>query len=298
MSTLQLMVRVGCRLNYSLPAAVPAFFKLKPRIALEQFVMQEMLSFGIGAECEEFVDAHENVLHRLLLPRGPVEVRHDAIIAVPAHADDHDQQDDRPISPLALPLGPLGYTLPSRYCDSDKLSNFAWSKFGGLTVGHGQVRAVCNWIHDNIEYRYGSGHSHLSASDIVNRGYGVCRDFAHVGIALCRALNLPARYVSGHLPDIGFIDPGSSMDFHAYFEVYLGGKWFAYDPRYNVPRIGRIAVARGFDAVDGAFATIYGAGTLTNFEVWAYQVPAGTVVVGDPIDLSVRLDGGMTVRYG
>ena len=132
---------------------------------------------------------------------------------------------------------------------------------------------------------------------MLARRHGVCRDFAHVGIALCRALNLPARYVTGHLPDIGYVDPGSPMDFHAYFEVYLDGNWFAYDPRYNVPRIGRVKIACGLDAVDCAFATIYGPATLTYFEVWAYQVPPNTVSVGDPIDLSKRLDGSEEVRY-
>jgi transglutaminase-like putative cysteine protease len=124
----------------------------------------------------------------------------------------------------------------------------------------------------------------------------VCRDFAHVAIALCRAFNLPARYVVGHLPDIGYLDPGTPMDFHAYFEVYLGQTWCTFDARYNTPRIGRIKVAQGLDAVDGAFSTIYGEARLAWFEVWAYQVNPEQVSVGDPIDLSKRLDGTPQVR--
>ena len=131
---------------------------------------------------------------------------------------------------------------------------------------------------------------------MIQRGYGVCRDFAHTTVALCRALNLPARYVTGHLPDIGYLDPGSPMDFHAYSEVYIGGRWFTYDARYNVPRIGRVKVSCGLDAVDGAFSTIYGPARLTHFEVWAYQVPAGVVSVGSPIDLSLRLDGTTEIK--
>ena len=132
---------------------------------------------------------------------------------------------------------------------------------------------------------------------MIERRYGVCRDFAHAAIALCRAFNLPARYVTGHLPDIGYVDPGTPMDFHAYCEVYLGQEWLTFDPRYNVPRIGRVKVAHGSDAVDGAFATIYGEANLTHFEVWAYQVNPQQVSVGDPIDLSKRLDGSQTVRF-
>ena len=115
-------------------------------------------------------------------------------------------------------------------------------------------------------------------------------------MALCRAFNLPARYVTGHLPDIGCIDPGTPMDFHAYLEVYLGNDWLTFDPRFNVPRIGRVKVAHGADAVDGAFATIYGEARLTRFEVWAYQVNPQHVSVGDPVDLSKRLDNCVQVR--
>ena len=116
-------------------------------------------------------------------------------------------------------------------------------------------------------------------------------------IALCRAFNLPARYVTGHLPDIGYIDPGSPMDFHAYCEVYLGNEWLTFDPRFNVPRIGRVKVAHGLDAVDGAFATIYGQANLSYFEVWAYQVNPQNVSLRDPVDLSKRLDGTELLRF-
>jgi transglutaminase-like putative cysteine protease len=197
-----------------------------------------------------------------------------------------------------LPFELLRYTLPSRYCDSDKLLNFAWSQFGQVPHGLARVQAICDWVHKNIEYRFASGRPDLSASEVIERRFGVCRDFAHAAIALCRAFNLPARYVTGHLPDIGFVDPGTPMDFHAYCEVYLGREWLTFDPRFNVPRIGRVKVAHGSDAVDGAFATIYGEANLSHFEVWAYQVNPGQVSVGDPVDLSMRLDGAQTVRLG
>jgi transglutaminase-like putative cysteine protease len=188
--------------------------------------------------------------------------------------------------------------LPSRYCDSDKLMNFAWNQFGQVPQGIPRVQSICDWVHNNIEYRTLSGRPDLSASEVIARRYGVCRDFAHAAIALCRTFNLPARYVTGHLPDIGYVDPGSPMDFHAYFEVYLGQEWLTFDARYNVPRIGRVKLAHGADAVDGAFATIYGEANLTYFEVWAYQVNPQQVSVGDPIDLSKRLDGTELLRLG
>jgi transglutaminase-like putative cysteine protease len=201
-----------------------------------------------------------------------------------------------PIPVEELPPELLRYTLPSRYCDSDKLFDFAWEHFGHVPHGMLRVQAICDWVHGNIEYRFGSGRPDISASEVIARRYGVCRDFAHAAIALCRAFNLPTRYVTGHLPDIGYVDPGSPMDFHAYLEVYLGGNWYTFDARYNVPRIGRVTLAHGLDAVDGAFSTIYGAARLTYFEVWAYQVAPDTVSVSDPIDLTKRLDGTEQVR--
>ena len=169
--------------------------------------------------------------------------------------------------PGDLPAALLRYTLPSRYCDSDKLTDFAWQQFGQIEHGMPRVQAISRWLHDNIEYRYMSGRPDLSAWDVLQRGYGVCRDFAHLAIALNRAFNIPARYVTGHLPDIGFPDPDGHMDFHAYAEVYIGGTWFTTDARFHVPRIGRIKVSCGQDAVDGAFSTIYGGATLTYFQV-------------------------------
>ncbi len=292
---LNLSVRVGCNLAYQTTVPTPVLFVLKPRLEGRVLVMQEKLSFGIGLPAYEFQDTHGNITYRSMFMPGCNEIRHDALVAVSS------LPDSRVMSGQLLPVGQLPfellrYTLPSRYCDSDKLMNFAWQQFGQVTHGLPRVQAICDWVHNNIEYRFMSGRSDLSASEVIQRTYGVCRDFAHVAIALCRAFNLPARYVTGHLPDIGHVDPGTPMDFHAYCEVYLGQEWLTFDPRYNVPRIGRVKVAHGLDAVDGAFATIYGEANLTHFEVWAYQVNPQEVSVGDPIDLSKRLDGSTTVQ--
>ncbi len=290
-----LTVRVGCSLAYETTVPTPVLFVLKPRRDGHIMVLQEALSFGIGLPSYEFQDSHGNISYRSMFMPGQNHIRHDALVAV------SPQPDSREVRGQVLPIGQLPaevlrYTLPSRYCDSDKLLNFAWQQFGMIEHGLPRVQAICDWVHNNIEYRFGSGRPDLSASEVIERRYGVCRDFAHAAIGLCRALNLPARYVTGHLPDIGYIDPGTPMDFHAYCEVYLGQDWLTFDPRYNVARIGRVKIAQGSDAVDGAFATIYGEAKLTYFEVWAYQVNPQEVTLADPVDLAKRLDGSLSVR--
>ncbi len=292
----RLTVRIGCTFVYETTRPVPLVLNLKPRRQPQQLLLYELLNLGPGLPAEEFEDAHGNIVYRLLMPPGRWRMTHDAIVGVRPIPDNADLGPGPATTPDALPLDLLRYTLPSRYCDSDKFLSFAWEKFGSLPAGRAQAEAVCDWVHQNIEYRFGSGSPELSAHDVFRRGYGVCRDFAHLMVALCRALNLPARYVVGHLPDIGYVDPGSPMDFHAYAEVYLGGEWHTYDARYRVPRIGRVKVSGGHDAVDSAFATVYGPAMLTYFEVWAYQIAPGTVNIGDPIDLSRRLDGSPIIR--
>jgi transglutaminase-like putative cysteine protease len=295
LTPLNLTVRVGCSLVYETTVPTAVLFVLRPRLEGKVLVTQEKLSFGIGRPSYEFQDTHGNITYRSMLMPGRNEIRHDALVAVSSLADSRDMMGE--IQPVGqLPCDLLRYTLPSRYCDSDKLMNFAWNQFGQVEHGLQRVQAICDWVNHNIEYRFGSGRPDLSASEVIERRHGVCRDFAHAAIALCRAFNLPARYVTGHLPDIGFVDPGTPMDFHAYLEVYLGQDWLTFDARYNLPRIGRVKVAHGADAVDGAFATIYGQANLTHFEVWAYQVNPQEVSVGDSVDLSKRLDGSLTVR--
>jgi transglutaminase-like putative cysteine protease len=294
---LELTVRVGCVVSYQAEWPAPILLLLKPHLDLRQSILEEQLMFGSGLPTEPLVDSHGNVVYRTILAPGVNEIRHDAIFSVPSRPD-NDGLPTAPVPIERLPVEVLRYTLPSRYCDSDKLMNFAWQQFGHLPHGVARVHATCDWVHANIEYRYGWGNPTTSAADVLAQGYGVCRDFAHLAVALCRAFNLPTRYVSGHLPDIGVIDPGTGMDFHAYCEVFLGGSWHTFDPRNNrtMPRIGRIKIAHGLDAVDCALSTTFGQAILTNFEVWAYQIRRSEVRVGDPIDLSKRLDGTTTVQ--
>jgi transglutaminase-like putative cysteine protease len=281
---------------YEVTGSAMLLLNLRPTPNRNHEIVFEALALGNGLPSEEFIDSHGNQVCRVRLNRGSNFFRHDAIVRVSSRPDNHDLMDRTPHRPAELPPELLRYTLPSRYCDSDKLINFAWEKFGNVEHGWPRVQAISQWIHDNLEYRYMSGRSDMSAWDVLQRGYGVCRDFAHLAIALNRTFNLPARYVTGHLPDIGFPDPENHMDFHAYAEVYLGGNWFTTDARFHVPRIGRIKVSCGQDAVDGAFSTIFGGATLSYFEVWAYQVARDTVGVGDPLDFSKRLDNAWTIR--
>lgn len=285
-----LTLRVGCSLAYEVRGSAVLLLNVQPAPSRRHGVVFEALTLGDGLPAEAFKDFHGNRIWRIKLAGGTNLIRHDAIVAVPSLPDNAELPFAAPLAPGELPAGLLRYTLPSRYCDSDKLADFAWEKFGQIEHGLPRMTAISLWLHRNIEYRLCSGRPDLSAWDVLQRGYGVCRDFAHLAIALNRSFNLPARYVTGHLPDVGFPDPTNHMDFHAYAEVYVGGHWFTTDARFHVPRIGRIKLSCGLDAVEGAFSTIYGGATLSYFQVWAYQVARGTVGVGDALDFSRRLD--------
>ena len=289
-------LRVGCSLAYEVTGSASLLLNLRLAPDDRRSVLYEALALGDNLDPDTFDDSHGNRVSRVTLEPGTNCFRHDAIVAVSSKPDNHGLVPGAPAEVRNLPPGLLRYTLPSRYCDSDKLGDFAWETFGHVEHGWPRVQSISRWIHENIEYRYLSGRSDLSAWDVLQRGYGVCRDFAHLAVALNRTFNLPTRYVTGHLPDIGFPSPPEYMDFHAYAEVYLAGTWFTIDPRFDAPRIGRIRVSCGQDAVDGAFSTIYGGASLSYFQVWAYQIVPGTVGLGDPIDLSKRLDNDWTIR--
>lgn len=293
---LDITVRVGCSLCYEVSGSASLLLNLRLAPDAERSVLFEAFALGDDLDSEMYVDSHGNRVCRVTLAPGANAVRHDAIVAVSSRPENYGLVSSAPEAVRNLPPELLRYTLPSRYCDSDKLADFAWKTFGHIEHGWPRVQSISRWIHENIEYRYMSGRTDLSAWDVLQRGYGVCRDFAHLAVALNRTFNLPTRYVTGHLPDIGFPSPPEHMDFHAYAEVYLAGTWFTTDARFNRPRIGRIRVSSGQDAVDGAFSTIYGAARLSYFQVWAYQIAPGSVSVGDPIDLSRRLDNVWKIR--
>jgi transglutaminase-like putative cysteine protease len=177
-----------------------------------------------------------------------------------------------------LPDDVLIYTLPSRHCQSDHVIADAWQMFGQAPDGWARVQAVCDWVHQHISYGYGNSTSTTSGYDAYLQRRGVCRDFAHIAVMFCRALNIPARYACGYLPDIAVPYNPIPMDFHAWFEAYVGGAWRTFDARHNTPRIGRVLIAHGRDAVDTALLTSYGSSRLTGFQVWSDEVADGTLL--------------------
>ncbi|SRR5581483_2653738 len=293
---LDLTIRCGLEFVYETAAPTPIFLAITPRLDTTQYIEKEQLVFDPRLSSVEYEDMHGNIVHRVNLPQGRTMIRHDVFVSVPS-IHENKGATGQPVPVHELPANLLRYTLPSRYCDSDKLLDFAFQQFGNIENGFPRVQAICDWVHKNVEYRFGSGDPTRTASETIAQRFGVCRDFAHAAIALCRTFNIPARYVTGYVPDVGYQDPGTPMDFHAYMQVYIGHRWHTFDARFNVPRIGRIKIACGLDAVDGAFATVYGAAQLALFNVWAYQVDPREVDLGDPIDISKRLDGTCEVRF-
>lgn len=294
-TTLDLTIRCGFDFTYEAVQPTPLILLIEPRLDPWQQLVGEEFSVSPEIAVRQYEDVHGNTVRRFDLPAGRTAIRHDAIVAVSSQPENFGAVDEPvPVSELSPEL--LRYILPSRYCDSDRLMDFAFEKFGQVPQGLRRVQAICDWVHRNIEYRFGSGSPYTAASEIIAQGYGVCRDFAHTAIALSRCFNIPTRYVTGYVPDVAFRDNGSPMDFHAYLQVYVGHRWQTFDARFNVPRIGRIKIVCGLDAVDGAFSTIFGAAQLAWFHVWAYQIDPAEVRLGDPIDLTKRLCGTTQLR--
>src|SRR5207302_1063843 len=171
-----------------------------------------------------------------------------------------------------LPVETLPFLLVSRYCEVDLLSDLAWNLFGQTPEGWPRVQAVCDWVQANVRFGYEHARATRTAAEVLAERVGVCRDFTHLAVTFCRCLNIPARYATGYLGDIGVAPVPAPMDFSAWFEVYLGGRWHTFDARHNVPRIGRVLMARGRDAVDVALTTSFGATELKEFSVWTDEV--------------------------
>jgi len=223
-------------------------------------------------EMREYRDGFGNLCWRLVLPEGETLVRYDAIVEVSPEPD--MVVPDAPLVPVEeLPDDTLVFTLPSRYIESDLLLDDAWQLFGNTPPSWARVQAVCDWVHANIQYGYGLSGPTTTALDVFKNRQGVCRDFAQISVAFCRALNIPARYTFGYFPDIAVEPPDVAMDFHAWFEAYLGGRWYTFDARHNVPRIGRVKIAHGRDAVDVALSTSYGSAVLNSMVVWSDEIP-------------------------
>jgi transglutaminase-like putative cysteine protease len=216
-------------------------------------------------------DQFGNICRRMVAPAGAFSFTLDGLMLDSGEPDFNDPA--LPEVPIAeLPDDVLVYLLGSRYCETDQLSDLAWKQFGGLAPGWTRVAAIVNFVHQHLTFGYQHARATRTAAEAYQERVGVCRDFAHLTIALCRCLNIPARYVNGYLGDIGVPKDPAPMDFSAWCEIYLGGRWCTFDARHNKPRIGRIVIARGRDATDVSLIHTFGAHTLTSFKVWTDEV--------------------------
>jgi transglutaminase-like putative cysteine protease len=265
-------VRIGCDVVYDTSYPTPTVFIVRPRDKATHVLLNEVRQVTPAVPIHDYVDSFGNHCWRITAPLGQLRVYYDALAEVPP-TPDPTLSDLRGIPVEDLPDEVLMYTLPSRHCQSDLVIGEAWDLFGQTTPGWSRVQAISDWIHTNITYGKGSIAT-TSGYEAYQQRQGVCRDFAHVGVMLCRAMNIPARYVCGYLPEIGVIPDPAPMDFHAWFEAWVDGEWRTFDARHNIPRIGRVLVGRGRDAVDVAFSTGYGPSSLINMRVWADEVPA------------------------
>jgi transglutaminase-like putative cysteine protease len=220
---------------------------------------------------EHFVDENGNVVRRLTAPPGTVSLRHQGVFRTDGRPDDVDLAAE--LVPVAdLPPEALPFLRPSRYCETELLSDFAWANFGGILGGWARVQAICDFVHGRLRFSYPEARPTRTANDALNEGVGVCRDFTHLAVALCRCLNIPARYCNGYLGDIGVPADPAPMDFNAWFEVFLGNRWFTFDARHNQPRIGRILIARGRDAADIPMIATFGPHRLSRFTVVTEEI--------------------------
>jgi transglutaminase-like putative cysteine protease len=216
-------------------------------------------------------DVYGNWCTRLVAPAGEFRLTAEGVVRDSGEPD-AAMPNARQLNVEDLPAETLQFLLPSRYCETDLLTEVAWDRFGHTPEGWARVKAICDFVHDRVTFGYGYARSTKTAWDTYNERTGVCRDFTHLGIALCRSMNIPARYCTGYLGDIGTEPPHSPGDFSAWFEAYLDGRWYTFDPRNNVPRIGRVLIARGHDAADVPLSYSFGPSKLTSFRVWTEEI--------------------------
>ena len=258
---------LGCELNYSVNSPTILILNVEAMNGGWQRVLAEDFSVTplVGSEAHRAAES-DNLYRRLALPPGEYAIRYTAEVDLTPTLDDPAGIGETPVG--TLPLEVLTYLYPSRFCQSDVLARFAWRQFGALAPGHQRVTAMCNWIHDNVDYLAGASDSGTSAADTFALRAGVCRDFAHLGITFCRALGIPARFVSAYGWQL------MPQDFHAVFEAYLDGRWFLFDATRLSPLDGLVRIGEGRDAADTSFATFYGTVAPGPMRVWINPLDA------------------------
>jgi transglutaminase-like putative cysteine protease len=266
-------VSIGCDFVYEAAIPTPAIFQVQPAESAVFTVVSEEWSSAPQMTLRSYSDLYGNPCTRAVLPAGRSSFRYAAQVDVPDAVEDTDE-NAREVTAEQLPDDTLIYTLPSRYCLPDVLGDEAWSLFGSRPPGYSRVQAICDHVHSHLTFQYGSSTAQSTAADVNSTRLGVCRDFTHLAISFCRALNIPARYVFGYLPDMDVpVDP-APMDFAAWMEVWLHDRWWTFDPRNNTRRKGRVVIGRGRDASDVAMATTFGGPRLESMTVSADEVPA------------------------
>jgi transglutaminase-like putative cysteine protease len=265
-------IRVGYELIYECPQPTPMILTLSihPTRASD-IVIPDFVTTDPSVPLSPYRDGFGNTCTRLVAPTGRIRIASTGVVRdsgapdeVALSAFQHPVQD--------LPDETLVFLLGSRYCETDLLSQAAWDLFGQTAPGWPRVQAICDFVHNHITFGYEHASPSKTAEQAFNDGRGVCRDFAHLAITLCRCMNIPARYCAGYLGDIGIPPPYGPMDFAGWFEAYLGGRWYTFDPRNHIPRIGRVLIARGRDAADGAISYAFGRSTLVSFKVYTDEV--------------------------
>ena len=272
-------IRVGFERVYDCPQPTPMIFNVNVHSTrVSDLVGRDDLVFDPPVPLSAYRDSFGNWCTRIVAPLGRMRVTADALV--------NDSGAPDAIVPAAeqlavpdLPEETLLFLLGSRYCETDQLSETAWRLFGHVPAGWGRVQAICDYVHRHIVFGYQHARRTRSALEAFHDGTGVCRDYAHLAIALCRCMNVPARYCSGYLGEIGMPPPYGPMDFAAWFEAFLGGHWHTFDARNNIPRIGRVLIARGRDASDVAICSTFGPNALASFKVWTDEVDAAGVAL-------------------
>jgi transglutaminase-like putative cysteine protease len=282
-----MQIRLGYELIYDCPQPTPMLLMLNVHYTrVSDLVEPDHLVTTPAVPIRGYRDGFGNWCSRIVAPAGQTRLTANAIIkdtgepdVIAVDAPQHTLPD--------LPDDALVFLLGSRYCETDRLADVAWSLFGKTPLGWARVQAICDFVHQHIAF----GYEHARASRTAWEAYcdrtGVCRDFAHLAVTFCRCMNIPARYCTGYLGDIGVPISDAPMDFSAWFEVYLGGQWYIFDARNNIPRIGRVLIARGRDAADVAITTTFGPNTLSSFKVWTEEVAAPP-----PVDAAKPLNAG------
>jgi transglutaminase-like putative cysteine protease len=270
-----MQIHLGFEMVYDCPQATPMMFNLNVHFTrVSDLVGRDALVFDPPVPVAAYRDDFGNWCTRTVARKGRTSVSADALVndtGIPDAVVPGAQQIPVP----DLPEETLVFLLGSRYCETDRLSETAWNLFGQAPAGWGRVQAICDYVHRHLTFGYEHARMTRTALEAFDERIGVCRDFTHLAVAFCRCMNIPARYCTGYLGDIGVPPTDEPMDFSAWFEVFLGGQWHTFDARHNTPRIGRVLIARGRDAADVALSNTFGPATLTSFRVWTDEVPTG-----------------------